>query len=112
VAGLASKKHYHFEDGKVGISHSSQFLNNYLSSLSNIKEGILHVDVEGKRPIFELKEIQSVSPSPAKGSQWKPPDTNWLCLSIDASYIKETNVAPGTRSSVTIMDKSNALPGV
>jgi hypothetical protein len=65
----------------------------YLSSLSNIKEGILPIDVKGKRPIFELQEIQSDSPSPAKGSQWKPPDTNWLCLSVDASYIKETNVA-------------------
>jgi ribonuclease HI len=82
-----------FGDGKAGIAHSSQFLNNYLSSLSNIKEGILPVDVKGKRPIFELQEIQSDSPSPAKGSQWKPPDTNWLCLSVDASYIKETNVA-------------------
>lgn len=41
-----------FGDGKAGTVPSTEFLNNYLNTLTNIRDGNLSTDVKGKRPSF------------------------------------------------------------
>ena len=47
-----------FGDGKAGIITSTEFLNNYMQTLTNIRNGDQTEDLKGKKPILEIKEIQ------------------------------------------------------
>ena len=82
-----------FGDGKAGIVSSTEFLNNYLMTWTNTNEGNLSVDTKGKRPIFDLKEIQGFEKKLSMVSKWKPPEADWCCLSVDASFVQESNFA-------------------
>jgi hypothetical protein len=79
-----------FGDGKCEIKQSAEFLDNYLTTLTNIREGREEGDIKGKKPILELNLIQAKKQFTAKHTAWKPPDTGWQCLNIDASYIQDS----------------------
>jgi hypothetical protein len=82
-----------FGDGKCGIKQSAEFLDNYLTTLTNIREGREEGDIKGKKPILELNLIQAKKQFTAKHTAWKPPDTGWQCLNVDASYIQDSSAA-------------------
>ncbi|CAM0871166.1 unnamed protein product [Alopecurus aequalis] len=82
-----------FGDGKAEIAHSSAFLNTYFISISNLRDGNPAADLKGKKPVDDQKENLNKGLSTTKFSQWKPPENDWLCLSVDASYIQDTNFA-------------------
>jgi hypothetical protein len=47
-----------FGDGKAGINKHTEFLDSYMRTLTNIREGNQSEHTKGTKPIFEIKEIQ------------------------------------------------------
>jgi hypothetical protein len=46
-----------FRDRKFGIKSSIEYLDNYLRTLTDIREGHDEIDVKEKKPVVELKHI-------------------------------------------------------
>jgi hypothetical protein len=80
-----------FGDEKCGIKSSTEYLDNYPRTLTDIREGHEETDVKGKKPVMEQGHAK-INSTP-KPSEWKPPDTGWQCLNVDASYVQNTGEA-------------------
>jgi hypothetical protein len=82
-----------FGDGKASIAHSTDFLRNYRCMLNNRGAEIQAEDVKGKKPMFETERMPMGRKPENRSLEWKPPDEGWQSLSVDASFVKETNQA-------------------
>jgi hypothetical protein len=80
-----------FGDGKAGISHSTDFLKSYRNMFDKKVEENNSGDTKGKTPISEIQEIIPVCKPIQDNKRWIPPDHGWQSLSVDASFIKDTN---------------------
>ena len=79
-----------FGDGKDTIKASAEFLQSYASSYAAIRAGQSLPDFKGKGKVMPDISFRETKQRVAD-YQWARPNSGWLKLNVDASFIQETN---------------------
>ncbi|KQK12594.2 hypothetical protein BRADI_1g04772v3 [Brachypodium distachyon] len=81
-----------FSKGDAFVTASAQFLFSYAKTLASLEGRIPAPDPKGKSPLFDMSAAP-LMPATQKLFKWKPPETGWIKLNVDASFFASSGAA-------------------